>query len=203
MKKILLSLPCALFGTLGAAAVHAAAVQLTVQDAAGKPLPEAVVFLESPEARALAKPLAAAEIAQRNKVFDPAVLVVTQGTAVSFPNYDTVRHHVYSFSPAKNFELKLYAGSPANPVVFDKTGIAVLGCNIHDNMTAWVVIVDTPYFGRSSRNGTLTLANVPPGNYRLRVWHPTLTPGAPASEQALSVGNADLPVTFRLAGSRA
>ena len=91
-----------------------------------------------------------AEMAQKGKQFDPTVLVVPVGTSVGFPNRDTVRHHVYSFSPVKTFELKLYSGVPANPVVFDKIGIAVLGCNIHDAMTAWVVVVDTPYFGRST-----------------------------------------------------
>ncbi len=178
----------------------AGTVQLQVQDGAGKPLTDAVVFLESREARALAKPLQGAEVAQTAKQFDPTVLVVTAGTPVSFPNRDTVRHHVYSFSPNKNFELKLYSGVPANPVVFDKTGIAVLGCNIHDAMTAWVVVVDTPYFGRSSAGGSVSLAQVPPGSYRLRVWHPALPVGAPATDQALVVTVADQVVNYRLAG---
>ncbi|MEO8544467.1 MAG: methylamine utilization protein [Betaproteobacteria bacterium] len=178
----------------------AGTVQLTVQDGAGKPLADAVVFLESREAHALVKPLQGAEMAQKAKQFDPTVLVVTAGTAVTFPNRDTVRHHVYSFSPNKTFELKLYAGVPANPVVFDKTGIAVLGCNIHDSMTAWVVVVDTPYFGRSSASGIVSLALVPPGNYRLRVWHPALPVGAPAADQPLVVTTADQVVNYRLAG---
>ena len=140
-------------------------------------------------------------MAQVSKQFDPRVLVVPVGTSVTFPNRDTVRHHVYSFSPAKNFELKLYAGTAANPVVFDKVGIAVLGCNIHDNMAAWVVVVvDTPYYARSSAGGTASLANVPPGSYRLRVWHPGLAVGAPAADQALVVGAADSATNYRLAG---
>jgi len=100
---------------------------------------------------------------------------------------------VYSFSPAKTFDLKLYAGVPANPVIFDKPGIAVLGCNIHDNMVGWVLVVETPYFGRANAEGKLVLDGVPPGRYRLRVWHPGLPVGAPASDQPLPVGNA--PVT--------
>ncbi len=179
----------------------AGTVQVQVQDGAGKSLADAVVFLESREARALAKPLQGAEMAQKAKQFDPTVLVVTAGTAVSFPNRDTVRHHVYSFSPNKTFELKLYSGVPANPVVFDKTGIAVLGCNIHDAMTAWVVVVDTPYFGRSSASGAVALTQVPPGNYRLRVWHPALPVGAPATDQALVVTAADQVVSYRLPGA--
>lgn len=176
----------------------AAGVQIEVRDGSGKPLADAVVFLESREARALVRPAQGAEIAQKAKVFDPAVLVVPVGTPVAFPNRDTVRHHVYSFSPAKNFELKLYSGVPANPVVFDKTGIAVLGCNIHDAMTAWVVVVDTPYYGRSRASGTVTMTDVPPGSYRLRVWHPSLPVGAPAADQVLQVGSTDIRQVFAL-----
>ena len=178
----------------------AATVQVLVQDGAGKALPDAVAFLESAAARAAAKPLQGAEMAQVAKQFEPRVLIVPQGTSVFFPNRDTVRHHVYSFSPTKTFELKLYAGTAANPVVFDKVGIAVLGCNIHDNMAAWVVVVDTPYYGRSAQNGTAVLANVPAGTYRLRVWHPGLAVGAPATDQALVVGATDSTTTLRLPG---
>lgn len=179
---------------------HAATVSVQLQDATGKPLPEGVVFLESSQAKQLAKPIAGAEIAQANKQFAPRVLVVPVGTAVSFPNRDTVRHHVYSFSPIKPFELKLYTGTSASPVVFDKPGIAVLGCNIHDSMTAWVVVVETPFFALSDANGATTLRNVPAGNYRLRIWHSGLSVGAPAAEQAISVGTTDVSMVYRLAG---
>ena len=178
----------------------AANVQVTVQDTAGKPLGQAVVFLESREARAHARPMEGVEIAQKGRQFDPQVTVVTQGTAVTFPNRDTVRHQVYSFSPIKTFELKLYVGTPANPVTFDKTGIAILGCNIHDQMVAWVVVVDTPHHGRSGDDGAVALPQVPPGSYRLRVWHAGLPVGAPASDQALTVGAGDQQVRVRLAG---
>lgn len=183
-----------------ATAAMAATVQVQVTDGAGKPLADAVVFLESREARQAVRPATGTEMAQANKQFDPRVLVVPVGSSVSFPNRDTVRHHVYSFSPAKTFELKLYTGTAASPVVFDKAGIAVLGCNIHDNMAAWVVVVDTPYFGRSGANGTITLTQVPAGNYRLRVWHPGLPVGAPATDQPLAVGAADVSTSARLAG---
>jgi plastocyanin len=177
---------------------HAANVMVQLQDATGKALPEGVVFLESREARQLAKPIVGAEIAQANKQFAPRVLVVPVGTAVTFPNRDTVRHHVYSFSPTKTFELKLYSGTSASPVVFDKPGIAILGCNIHDNMSAWVVVVETPYFGYADGLGAATLHDVPPGNYRMRVWHPRLAVGAPAAEQALTVGGTDVTLSYRL-----
>ncbi len=185
---------------LGVQAACAGNVQVLVHNSAGKPLSDAVVFLESREARQAARPVPGTEMAQVNKQFDPRVLVVTVGTSVSFPNRDTVRHHVYSFSPTKTFELKLYTGTAASPVVFDKTGIAVLGCNIHDNMAAWVVVVDTPHYGRSAQNGVVAMGNVPAGSYRLRVWHPGLAVGAPAADQPLVVGATDLSLTFRLPG---
>ncbi len=179
---------------------HAANVSVQLQDPAGKPLPEGVVFLESREAKLLAKPIAGAEIAQISKQFTPRVLVVPIGTAVSFPNRDTVRHHVYSFSPNKTFELKLYTGTSPSPVIFDKPGIAILGCNIHDNMAAWVVVVETPFFALSDAKGVTTMRDVPAGNYRLRIWHPGLAVGAPATEQALTVSTADVSMVYRLAG---
>lgn len=182
---------------LVASGVAAATVEVQLNDETGKPLANAVVFLESREARQASKPLQNVMIAQAAKQFDPMVTVVTAGTSVQFPNRDKVRHHVYSFSPTKTFELKLYAGTEANPVVFDKSGIAVLGCNIHDNMAAWVLVVETPYFARSAEAGKVTLANVPAGNYRLRVWHPELPVGAPATDQALGVGAANVSLTIR------
>lgn len=178
----------------------AASLQIQVQDKSGKPLPNAVVFLESADAKAAAKPLRGIEVSQAAKQFSPAVTVVTTGTSVLFPNNDTVRHHVYSFSPAKTFDLKLYAGVPANPVVFDKTGIAVLGCNIHDNMVAWIVVVDTPYFGKTDAQGLLSL-DLPAGNYKLRTWHASLPTGAAATDQTQSVGASNAPVVVKLAGS--
>ena len=179
---------------------QAATVAVQVQDGNGKQLTGAVVFLESREARRLSKPLAGAEVAQVGRQFVPRVLVVPVGTAVSFPNRDTVRHHVYSFSPNKQFELKLYTGTAANPVVFDKSGIAVLGCNIHDNMSAWVVVVETPFFALVDAQGSASLRDVPAGNYRMRVWHPGLAVGAPAAEEALVVGAADVALSYRLNG---
>ncbi|HSV51820.1 MAG TPA: methylamine utilization protein [Burkholderiaceae bacterium] len=181
-------------------AAAAATAQIEVETEAGKPLAGAVVFLESREARAAAKPAQGVEIAQVARQFSPQVTVVPIGTSVQFPNRDTVRHHVYSFSPTKNFELKLYAGKDANPVLFDKPGIAVLGCNIHDNMAAWVVVVETPYYGQSGANGRATLDNVPAGNYRLRVWHAGLPVGAPAQDLPLALAATGSMLTVRLPG---
>ncbi len=173
-----------LLASLGAAA---GTVEVQVLGSDGLPLPEAVVFLESPAAKAAAKPASGAEVEQARRRFTQRVTVVPVGSEVRFPNHDTVRHQVYSFSPVKTFELKLYAGTPSNPVLFDKVGIAVLGCNIHDSMVAWVVVVETPWYGLADTQGTAKLDGVPAGSYRLRTWHPGLPPGAPALDQVLTV----------------
>lgn len=171
-----------------------ATVDVAVSDAAGRPLAGAAVFVESAAARAAVRPLAKAEIVQQNRQFVPMVSLVPVGTPVSFPNVDTVRHHVYSFSPVKRFEIKLYVGTPAQPVVFDQPGIAALGCNIHDTMAAWVLAVETPWYGLTDFQGRLRLAAVPSGAHRVRVWHPSLPAGTPA---------ADLPVTVPAQGAAA
>lgn len=169
-------------------AAQAGSVQVDVTEASGRPLADAVVFLDSADARKQVKPLAGVEMAQEKRQFVPGVLVVTAGTEVLFPNRDSVRHHVYSFSPAKKFELKLYTGTPSNPVLFDKPGVVALGCNIHDQMVGWILVVDTPYYARTpAATGRVLLDNVPPGTYTLRTWHTRLPVGAPALEQAVTV----------------
>ena len=188
---------------LGATAnVGAAPVEVRVSGPGGGAVAGAVVFLEPRDGPAPAAPALKAEIAQIGRKFVPEVTIVPVGTAVEMPNRDTVRHHVYSFSPAKRFELKLYVGTPASPVVFDQTGIAVLGCNIHDSMTAWVVIVDTPWYGQTGPDGRLLLAAVPPGRYRLRAWHPAREVGATPIEQPLQVGAGALTANVALTGLR-
>src|SRR5437764_5271431 len=189
-----------LAGALALVEAHAAGVNVDVVDKAGRPLVGAVVVLEPVGARAAAKPMSGVEISQARRMFMPDVTVVTVGTPVTFPNLDTVRHQVYSFSPAKSFELKLYAGTPSTPVVFDKPGVVVLGCNIHDLMSAWVVVVDTPYHARSADAGKARLDNVPPGSYRLRAWHRALDAEAAWPAASVTVAGGDVDATIRLDG---
>ena len=184
-----------------ASAGHAAALTVNVTDAAGKPLADAVALLEPASGKMPVKPLADVEISQSKRQFQPRVTVITTGTRALFPNFDTVRHHVYSFSSIKTFELKLYAGVPNAPVTFDKPGIAVLGCNIHDTMAAWVVVADTPWFARSGADGRARVNAVPPGNYKLRVWHPGLPMNTEAAPVAITVTSADADHRTQLAVS--
>ena len=179
-------------------AARAAMVTVSVTDAAGRPLPQAVVSVEPVTGKLAVQPTAGAQVAQVKRQFVPRVSVVTVGTPVTFPNQDTVRHHVYSFSPTKNFELKLYAGVPAQPVVFDKPGIAVLGCNIHDQMAAWVVVVDTPFHAVTGADGTAKVNAVSAGNYRIKVWHPGLPSSSDGVSQAVTVGAAPVEQAVRL-----
>jgi plastocyanin len=125
-----------------------------------------------------------ASIDQVDKRFEPRISVVRTGTVVAFPNSDRIRHQVYSFSPAKVFTLKLYAGSPSTPITFDKPGLVVLGCNIHDRMVAFVGVVDTPYFAKTDASGQAVF-DLPAGHYRLRVWHPALASAVAAREVAV------------------
>jgi plastocyanin len=162
----------------------AATLDALVQTAAGKPLADAAVVLEplgaAPGAAARNRPHAVIE--QRGTEFIPYVTVVQTGTAVDFPNNDTVRHHVYSFSQPKRFEIKLYAGKPGQPITFDKPGEVVIGCNIHDWMEAYVLVVETPYFGKTGPDGQVRIANLPAGRYRVQLWHPLQKTRAAAGE---------------------
>jgi plastocyanin len=181
-----------------AASAHAGALNVTVTDGTGRLIPDAVVTLEPAGGKLPVKPLPMVEIAQQKRQFHPRVTLITIGTPVNFPNYDTVRHQVYSFSPIKPFELKLYAGVPAAPLVFDKPGIAVLGCNIHDQMAAWVVVVDTPYYARSSADGQARIDNAPAGSYTLRAWYPGMGHGQEPLSQALAMAAGDLNTSVKL-----
>jgi plastocyanin len=135
------------------------------------PVEDAAVVLE-PTSGTPVRSSQRAAIEQRGREFVPYLTIVQKGASVDFPNHDPFKHHVYSFSPAKAFEIKLYAGKPASPVVFDKTGEVVLGCNIHDWMEAYALVVDTPWFAKTGADGAVRIERVPAGAYRLRLWHP-------------------------------
>jgi len=139
----------------------------------------------------------AATIDQINRTFVPRVSVVRTGTAVTFPNSDNIRHQVYSFSSAKEFSLKLYAGSPKTPIIFDKPGLVVLGCNIHDSMVAFVGIVDSPYFAKTPASG-IAILDLPAGHYRLRIWHPNLGAAVPVQEFTVADAPLNIPVKIAL-----
>lgn len=154
---------------LGTLAAQAVPVTVQLRGANGQPLAGAAVAVEV-KGRTGKTSTAKAEMGQRDRQFTPQFLIVQTGTAVNFPNFDTVRHHVYSFSPIKVIDIKLYSGTPTEPVVFDKPGVATLGCNIHDRMSAHIVVVDTPTFARTDDKGQATF-DLPAGEHVVKAWH--------------------------------
>jgi plastocyanin len=161
---------------------RSATLQAQVSDASGRPLADAVVWAipgTPHDAKAAKAPVA---IEQFDREFVPYVTVVQAGTTVTFPNRDPILHHVYSFSPAKPFEIKLYTGKSPTEIVFDKPGVVTLGCNIHDWMIAYVVVVPTPHFARTDAAGSARLGDLPAGAYDVHFWHPQQR-GGPAARR--------------------
>ncbi|MEM7569216.1 MAG: carboxypeptidase regulatory-like domain-containing protein [Pseudomonadota bacterium] len=120
------------------------------------------------------KPADPLTVNQRDLTFMPFISVVPRNTQVSFLNEDSVLHHVFSFSPIKRFSLKLFGTDETQSVVFDEPGVVVVGCNIHDNMIAYLKVVDTPFAGKTDADGSFTLEGLPPGPGQLTVWHPLM-----------------------------
>ena len=154
----------------------AAAGDLAVQvrTAGGAAVPNAVVMLYPGGRPAPLGPARAYQIAQRDLQFSPFVLVVPAGSQVAFPNFDDVRHHVYSFSPVRRFELRLYAREQSRSVLFGRPGIVPIGCNIHDGMIAFVAVADTAFAAKTDAGGRAIFTGVPAGPVLARVWHPYL-----------------------------
>lgn len=175
-----------LLSVLSGTPALASNVAVTVRTASGAAAEDALIVFE-PRDAAPSPGKATVAIDQVNKRFVPRVTILRTGTAVTFPNSDNIRHQVYSFSPAKSFDLKLYAGSPKEEVIFDKPGLVILGCNIHDTMVGFVAVVDSPYFGKVPSSGEVAV-DLPPGRYTLRVWHTNLA--APLAPKEITVGAA-------------
>jgi plastocyanin len=165
-----------------------AELRVLVKDHHGKLIADAVVLATpvDPKGAQRAKPPADA-VDQVDKQFVPYVKAVFVGSKVRFPNSDHIRHQVYSFSPAKKFELPLYAGADAPPVVFDKPGVVVLGCNIHDWMVGYIYVSETPFFAKTEAAGSAAIEDMPPGEYTVRVWHPSMEQGEETTARRVTV----------------
>lgn len=182
-------------------AVHgnafAADVTVVITADNGRPVENAVVTHNTPARTApVAKHFV---INQKDMAFVPFVLVVPVGSTIDFGNLDPFRHHVYSFSPAKKFELKLFGKGKMHPVRFDKPGTVAIGCNIHDSMQAFVQVVETPFAAKSGANGRVILRGMPDGAQTIRVWHPQLR--APGNQMVVPVnarGAVTVPVKVKL-----
>ena len=159
-----LLLPCSTF---------AAKLSITVKSTSGNLVKDAVITLTTDKKQKL-KSKKTYVIDQINKTYVPHVKIIPVGSKISFPNKDNIRHHVYSFSDTLKFELPLYEGTPTNPITFNKQGIVVLGCNIHDWMRGYIFVSDTPYYGLSNSSGETSINNIPKGKYTLHIWHPRI-----------------------------
>ena len=170
MRRLIIA---SVFSAIATQAATASELSVTVKDTAGQPVNDAVVTLRAPGGAAhgpihFSWPYA---VAQEDVAFHPFVLIVPAGAEVRFPNKDRVRHHVYSFSPAKTFQLKLYGQEETRSVEFDRAGVVALGCNIHDRMIGFVDVVDTPWAAKTA-GGRAVIADAPTGAVMLNVWHP-------------------------------
>lgn len=173
-------------------AVQAGDLTVSVRGAGGRPVRDAVVTVH-PVSGVPRGPIRFAwplRMEQQNVQFQPYVLIVPVGGTVSFPNLDRVRHQVYSFSRGNRFELPLYSRGEAPTRTFSAVGVAALGCNIHDQMLAYIKVVDTPWAAKTDAAGNLTLRGIPVGAATLRVWHPTLAGRGNELTQAITVSAA-------------
>ena len=159
-----------------AAPVRAGDLAVTLLTPGGKPVANAVVMVK-PQGGSPRTPIRFPwpyRVAQREMQFEPFVLIVPVGAEVAFPNLDPFHHHVYSFSKAKTFELKLYGQAETRRVRFDRPGVVAIGCNIHDNMSAYIRVVDTPFAAKTAASGLSVVRDLPPGPATVTVWHPYL-----------------------------
>src|SRR5579864_8402323 len=193
----------ALLGMLAGGAADAATLVISVHTADGRPLQGAVVTAMPLDGSAHKVAPIKAVMDQVNRAFQPDLLVIPVGSTVTFPNSDTVSHQIYSFSPAKRFQLPLYRGTPYPPVHFDQAGIVTLGCNIHDEMVGYLLVTDAPYYGRTDAKGAWS-NDLARGRYRITIWHPRMRDAAADLERELTVGEADrAELTLRLTKSLA
>lgn len=155
------------------------------------PLRDAVIYLEGGPR---ANPEKSAVIDQRNKTFIPHVTVVTRGTTIQFPNNDTVFHNVFAYFHAKKFDLGMYPRGAVRSVNFDKTGLVAVLCNVHSEMSAYIMVVDTPYHAVTDKKGHFQIRGVAPGQYTLHAWHEN---GATLMQQ-VKVTEEDMTLTVAL-----
>ena len=182
--------------------VKAAELTLEITDGNHQPVADAVIVL-TPEKldRTAVGPLPQRQVVdQRKEAFIPHVLIAPKGGQVVFTNSDTTRHHVYSFSPAKAFELVVVPGGSSGPLIFDRLGVVAVGCNIHDRMVAYIYVTDQPFAMLTDKAGRVSFPGLPEGAYQARLWHSRLRPGRPEPTETvtLSTGRATVAISLDL-----
>ena len=165
---VLLALPGLAAGETDAAA---GGIRVWILDRDGEPVPEVVVSARPLDGVPDLHESAPAErMNQRELAFEPHILIVPTGTEIAFPNDDDVRHHVYSFSPARQFNFSIDSHASHEAIRFDTPGVVTLGCNIHDEMLAYIVVVDTPHFAKTGPDGGVEIEGLESGRYELSIW---------------------------------
>ena len=164
-------LAVAVLASIAGARVPAATDLQGATRAGNRAEPYAVVWLDAPPGSTPA-PTSHVVLDQRNLDFAPRILAVRVGTVVEFPNNDRVFHNVFSFHDGKRFDLGLYPVGTMKRVTFDHPGLSRIFCNIHPNMAAHIMAVDSPYFTVSDADGRFAIAGVPPGTYTYHAWRP-------------------------------
>jgi plastocyanin len=174
MPRNRILLLCLTLAPLGLAAEPRALAVQVIDSQSNKPVADAMVMIDGGRT---AEP-SSFEMAQKNRQFQPGALVIPRGSEVNFPNLDSTQHHVYSFSPAKTFDLELFADQPDALVVFDKTGVVEVGCNIHDQMQGFIIVTESALTARTDDSGLATIS-LPSGfisaeELSVSIWHPRL-----------------------------
>ena len=181
---------------------RAATITATVTDEAGKPLPDAAVMIApapgTPSRRLAVSPISAATIDQKDEAFVPSVVVIRVGGSVVFRNSEKIRHHVYSFSSIRQFEMVQIPGEASPPVIFDRPGWAAIGCNIHDHMTAYVHVTEAPWAKVTDAAGQAVLTDIPAGHFVATVWHPRLRPKTTPPTESVVVASENSTLSIML-----
>lgn len=193
----MLKLTCFLVITLTHFFAYSATVSVKVSSDQAQDLSNVVVYFtpSRPIPKDAIKEIALMD--QVNTQFLPHILVIQKDTEVRFPNSDSVKHHVYSFSPANTFELQLYKELQADPLLFSIPGSVELGCNIHDWMLGYIFVVDTPFFGKTDGKGRLAI-DLPEGEYQVDIWHPRIQDSFSALSKQIDVPR-ELEINLKLA----
>ncbi|GLS26468.1 methylamine utilization protein [Marinibactrum halimedae] len=174
---------------------NAVSFKVSISTPQNTTLPNVVVYL-IPN-KAVNNPISEISIMdQVNQQFKPHILPIQTNTLVHFPNSDSIKHHVYSFSKAKKFELPLYKGSETDPLLFDKPGLIELGCNVHDWMLGYILVVDTPHFAQTNAEGVVEF-DLPADKYKVKVWHPRIQDNPSHLEKAVTLKE-DTHLQFKL-----
>lgn len=186
---IILTLVSCSFGAITLAA-SGSNLSIVVKDERGIPVSDAVVMVYPASMTGKTPRFGPTSMAQKNFAFVPGTLIVARGASVSFPNFDRVRHSIYSFSKAARFEINLYGKDQSRSQLFPISGTVAIGCNIHDQMRGYIKVVDTPFAAKTDRNGVLELAGLPSGAATVKIWHPQVKSASneTAYKASLSVG---------------